>query len=526
MCYKKRFIMDIFVTNTLTGKKEKFVPRETGKVSMYVCGMTVQDYPHVGHARCYITFDMVKRFLTYLGYNVTHIQNYTDIDDKIIAKANVESLSAEEVAEKYKKAFEEDMNALGIIPANEYPLATKFIPQIINMIKTLIEKGYAYEVDGDVFFEVRKFKGYGKLSKRTLEEMRAGERVEVDERKNDPMDFALWKSSKPDEPFWESPWGNGRPGWHIECSAMSLEHLKSGFDIHGGGQDLIFPHHENEIAQSEAYSSSEPFVRYWLHNGFVNLTGEKMSKSLGNIINIRDLVKSYPAQIIRLFVLGTHYRSPIDFTEEGLLSAKSSLEGLLATSREAYSLIENKLQNDENNLQNQQISDIENFDLNLNKFKNSFENAMCDDFNTPLALSVLYEIKDSLNLFMKKFGTINNLSVKNGIKVGRDLLVALANVFGFDIDEKAVVVEFENIAIRVDEAIIKSKIDELPDRIDDLLTLSEMQRNKILDIVKLRLLVRKNKDYTLSDYIRNKLGEKNINLEDIKNGTRTFTSPW
>ncbi|MFW6113512.1 MAG: cysteine--tRNA ligase, partial [Actinomycetota bacterium] len=304
--------MNLKVYNTLTRKKDDFVPREEGKVSMYVCGPTVYNYIHVGNGRAYLVFDVIKRYLAYKGFEVFCVQNFTDVDDKIIKRSQEEGKSPHEIARVYEEAFLEDMSALNIEPPDVAPRATGTIQQMIDIVEGLVEKGHAYVVDGDVFFSVESFEEYGKLSGRTLEEMRAGERVEVDPRKRHPMDFALWKASKSGEPSWESPWGRGRPGWHIECSAMALKYLGMGFDIHGGGQDLIFPHHENEITQSEAYTGEKPFARYWLHNGFVNIREEKMSKSLGNIILVREILKRYEPDVVRLLSLQTHYRSPID----------------------------------------------------------------------------------------------------------------------------------------------------------------------------------------------------------------------
>lgn len=512
--------MSLKVTNTLTGKKEAFEPRKRGEVSMYVCGMTVQAFPHLGHARCYITFDVIKRYLIHLGYKVTHIQNYTDIDDKIIAKANQESITVAEVSSKYKKAYEQDMSKLNILPANDYPLATEHIPEIIDMIKGLIEGGFAYKIEGDVYFSVNAFSGYGKLSKRSLDEMRAGERVDIDPRKKDPMDFALWKSSKPEEPSWDSPWGKGRPGWHIECSAMSLKYLKSGFDIHGGGQDLIFPHHENEIAQSEAYSGTEPFVRYWLHNGFVNLTGEKMSKSTGNIVNLRQLLEQYPSQVIRLFVIGTHYRSPIDFTEDGLESARSSLEGLYAAARDSYGVTSNSEEQLNRN------NNREGFLIKANELETAFENAMQDDFNTAAALSEIYELKDQINLFLKTSGeSFSDFDVA-AIKQTRDKMVNLMDVFGLSADFKAWLINDKPILDK-SESDINALLDDLPFVLDPDFFENDTVENKIIEeLVLLRQAARHNKNWTLSDEIRNKLRYKNIIIEDIKGGTRIYLSPW
>ncbi|RLB63015.1 MAG: cysteine--tRNA ligase, partial [Deltaproteobacteria bacterium] len=316
--------MSLRVYNTMSGKKENFQPRVPGKVGMYVCGVTVYDYCHIGHARANIVFDIIYRYLQFSGYETTYVRNYTDVDDKIINRANERGITSQELAEEFITAFDEDMVSLGLIKPTHQPRATEYIQQIIEITQKLIEKGIAYEASGDVYYSVDKFPDYLKLSKRNMDDMLAGARVAPGEQKHNPMDFALWKTAKPGEPSWESPWGMGRPGWHIECSAMSSSLLGESFDIHGGGRDLIFPHHENEIAQSEG-ASGKPFVKYWLHNGFVNVDQEKMSKSLGNFFTIRDILKTYDAEVIRFFILSAHYRSPIDFSDHNLVEAQSGL---------------------------------------------------------------------------------------------------------------------------------------------------------------------------------------------------------
>src|SRR5512136_3124072 len=317
--------MPLRVYNTLSGGKEEFVPLRPGKVGMYVCGVTVYDYSHIGHARAYVAFDVILRYLRYLGYDVTYVRNYTDIDDKIIKRANSDGVPFYEISERFIKEFDRDMAELGVEVPDVQPKATEHLAEIISLVTTLIDKGYAYQAGGDVYFCVDKFASYLKLSKRNLEEMQAGARIEVDEKKRHPMDFALWKEAKAGEPFWDSPWGKGRPGWHIECSAMSLKYLGETLDIHGGGQDLIFPHHENEIAQSEA-ATGRPFVRYWLHNGFVNINAEKMSKSLGNFFTIREVLEKYDREVLRFFLLSAHYRSPLDFSDQNLTEAEAGME--------------------------------------------------------------------------------------------------------------------------------------------------------------------------------------------------------
>ncbi|HPU35217.1 MAG TPA: cysteine--tRNA ligase, partial [Bacillota bacterium] len=305
--------MEIY--NTLTRRKETFQPREPGKVYMYVCGPTTYNYIHLGNARPLVFFDTVRRYLLYKGYDVLYVQNFTDVDDKIINRAREEGEDPLSLARKYINEYFKDADALNVRRADRHPRVSDHMPDIVRVVEELVQKGFAYEVDGDVYFEVRKFPGYGKLSGRSLEDMQAGARVEVDSRKRDPMDFALWKAAKPGEPSWDSPWGPGRPGWHIECSVMSLKYLGPGFDIHGGGYDLVFPHHENEIAQSEA-ATGKPFVRYWMHNGFITVNEEKMSKSLGNFFLVRDILSRFSPEVVRFFLLSTHYRSPLDFDDE------------------------------------------------------------------------------------------------------------------------------------------------------------------------------------------------------------------
>jgi len=328
--------MTLSVFNTMGSRKEPFVPLVPGKVRMYVCGVTVYDLCHIGHARANVAFDIIVRYLRYAGYDVTYIRNFTDIDDKIIRKANQEGIPFTEVTRKYIDAFYEDFDRLGLLRPDVEPKATEHIPEIVALVALLVREGKAYEVGGDVYYSVKGFPGYGKLSGKNVEDLRAGARVDVDERKNDPLDFALWKASKPGEPAWESPWGPGRPGWHIECSAMSMKHLGETFDIHGGGKDLVFPHHENEIAQSEA-ATGKPFARYWLHNGFVNINNEKMSKSLGNFFTLRDVLAQVRPEVLRFFLASSHYRSPIDYSDQSLTEAKAGLDRLYRVKEKAES---------------------------------------------------------------------------------------------------------------------------------------------------------------------------------------------
>jgi cysteinyl-tRNA synthetase len=371
--------MGLQIYNTLSGKKEPFVPLKEGEVRMYVCGVTVYDSCHVGHARALLTFDVIYRYLRFLGYRVVFVRNFTDVDDKIIQRANKEGTTADVIAERYIREFYRDSAALGLLPPTHEPKATENIPEIIMLIRQLEEKGMAYGVNGDLFFPVDRFPGYGKLSKKKIEDLEAGARVEVDERKQSPIDFALWKASKEGEPFWESPWGRGRPGWHIECSAMSTKYLGQPFDIHGGGRDLIFPHHENEIAQSES-ASGLPFVRYWTHNGFLNIEQQKVSKSLGNIYTIQEILERYDGAALRHYFLGSHYRSPIDFSEQGLEEAEKGMERIYETMDRLDRIFPS------NGVKSPEPALLE-----------EFRREMDDDFNTPRAIALIFDEIRSLN---------------------------------------------------------------------------------------------------------------------------------
>ncbi|HXD95203.1 MAG TPA: cysteine--tRNA ligase [Candidatus Acidoferrum sp.] len=371
------------IHNTMARMKEELVPMTPGEIKMYSCGVTVYDLSHVGHARMLMVFDVISRYLRFAGYRVTFVRNFTDIDDKIIRRAGQEGTSAREVSERNIAAFEQDMAALGVLPPDIEPKATEHVPEMIGLIERLIARGYAYVVDGDVYFEVRRFPAYGKLSGKNLDELQAGARVEVDERKRDPRDFALWKSAKPGEPAWESPWGPGRPGWHIECSAMSVRYLGESFDIHGGGEDLIFPHHECELAQTEA-DTGKPFARYWVHNGMVNMGREKMSKSLGNTLTIRDLVARHDPAALRLFLLGTHYRSPLEWSEERVADSARALERL-------WRPIDDAAKHGASTPVAGQPLPPE-----LAAFRQRFLDAMDDDFNTPEALGALFDFSRAL----------------------------------------------------------------------------------------------------------------------------------
>ena len=452
---------------------------------MYVCGVTVYDLCHIGHARSMIVFDVIYRWLKASGYKVTYVRNFTDLDDKIIERAKREGVSFREIASRYIAEFYTDMDALGLERPQVEPKATEHLGEMIEMIKVLLSKGFAYEVDGDVYFSVESFPGYGRLSGRNLEEMMAGARIEPDPRKRNPLDFALWKASKPGEPAWESPWGKGRPGWHLECSVMSQKYLGESFDIHGGGQDLIFPHHENEIAQSEA-ATGRPFVRYWLHNGFVNIRGEKMSKSLGNVLTIRQLTSSHHPEVLKLFLLGRHYRSPIDYSEEALKEASRGLERLYGL----YLLAEESLEGDSPSLAERWNPVLE----RIKDFPSRFQEAMDDDFNTPQALSLLFELAREINRLKGKEPRVPR-EVAEGVK---EAILKVSEVLGLLSEEPR---EFF-------EASKRRRLQGVP------LSEEEIER-----LIASRTEARRRKDWEKADQIRDYLASFGIILEDTPQGT-------
>jgi len=379
--------------NTMTGRKETFIPRTEGTVLMYACGVTVYDHCHIGHARSAVVFDVIRQYLIYRGFDVTYVRNFTDVDDKIINRAREEGIPWNEVAEKYTASYYEDMDRLGVARADIEPRATDYIEEMVEIIRDLVDKGVAYEVDGDVYFAVSRFPEYGKLSGRKLDDMMAGARVDVNEAKRHPMDFALWKASKPGEPSWESPWGPGRPGWHIECSAMSIKHLGRGFDIHGGGADLIFPHHENELAQSEAHTG-EPFARYWVHNGFITIDKEKMSKSLGNFFTIKDILRRFDPEVVRFFLLSTQYRNPIEFSEEEMRQAEASVGRCYETLARMSAYPGHGAGRKSDPSAEEALRSL------LGRLRDLFREAMDDDVNTARALGYLFELIREINRYM------------------------------------------------------------------------------------------------------------------------------
>lgn len=402
---------DIQVYNTLTKEKEVFCPIEEGKVKMYVCGVTPYNHPHIGNARPFVTWDVIHRFLEYIGYDVTHIQNFTDVDDKIIHAARMAESDWYVVSGEYIKAYFEAMDQLNVKRVNHYPRVSDHMDEIINMVERLIKKGHAYELNGDVYYDISTFETYGKLSGRDAEEMLAGARVQVNDEKRNPGDFALWKAAKEGEPSWESPWGNGRPGWHIECSAMSIKYLGDTFDFHGGGSDLIFPHHENEIAQSEG-CTGHPFVHYWLHNGFITINQEKMSKSLDNFFLVRDILETYSADALRYFLISTHYRSPLDFSDERLAEATRSLERLMGAVQKAQ-----QLQYSAGTSSNEAAQELQKVTCET---KEGFMNAMSDDFNTALAIGELFTLVKALNVYMTTTSEYDKETLTQALEVLKD----------------------------------------------------------------------------------------------------------
>ena len=477
--------MSLKIYNTLTRRKEDFVPQQAGKVRFYACGPTVYDYFHIGNARPFVTFDVFRRYLMYRGYQVLYVQNITDVDDKIIQKANAEGISAAEVAQRYARAYLEDIQKLKILPADVNPRATAHIDEMLALVKKLVEKGYAYVVDGDVYYDVSRFKDYGKLSGKKIDELQAGARIDVDERKRNPLDFALWKAAKPGEPWWESPWGRGRPGWHIECSAMSMKYLGDTLDIHAGGEDLIFPHHENEIAQSEA-ATGKPFAHYWLHIGFLQIQGEKMSKSLGNFLTAREVVKRHKPEAVRLFFLQKHYRSPINYSEDILAETESALERFLNMLDKILRVVEDLTVHRRPEVE--RLDDQEKQVLEAAQgHKLAFIENMDDDFNTAGALGHLFDLAKMANRILEKEkitpGEKEILRFVYWTFQEFDIFLGL-----FEMEEETGV-ETETFA-----------------QVVDLL-------------LQIRSDLRAKKEWELADRIRNQLKEIGIQIEDRKEGT-------
>ncbi len=462
--------MPIQLFNTLTRKKETFKPIEEGKVRMYVCGPTVYNYIHIGNARPAIVFDTVRRYLEYVGYEVKYVLNFTDVDDKIIKVANELGEEVPQLAERFINAYKEDIHAFHVKEADHHPRVTETMDDIIAFIKGLIDKGYAYEAEGDVYFKTRAFESYGKLSHQSVDELRVGARIDVGEKKSDPLDFVLWKQAKPNEISWDSPGGKGRPGWHIECSTMAKKYLGDTIDIHAGGQDLTFPHHENEIAQSEALNGKS-FANYWMHNGYININNEKMSKSLGNFVLVHDIIKEHDPNVLRFFMLSVHYRHPINYSNSLLESAKNGLDRIKTTIT---------------NLEHRQHSSTDLTENNevwldkLHEHKQRFFDEMNDDFNTANAISVLFDLAREGNLYLQECHTSSDV-IEQFLQAFHDLLGILGVVF-----------DQEN----------------------------ELLDEEIEQLIAKRIEARKNKDFALADQIRDELKEKNIILEDTPQGTR------
>ena len=456
--------------NSLTRQKEEFKPMKPGEVKIYACGPTVYDFFHIGNARPFIVFDALRRYFEYCGYTVKFVQNFTDIDDKMIKRANEEGITVKELADRFIGEYEIDAKGLGIEEATVHPRATENIAEIIALVQKLIEEGYAYEVDGDVYYSTKKLDGYGKLSHQPLEDLEAGARISVDERKRDAMDFALWKAQKPGEPAWESPWGMGRPGWHIECSAMATKYLGETIDIHAGGKDLIFPHHENEIAQSEA-ASGKPFAHYWLHNGYINIDNVKMSKSKGNFFTVRDIVKEFDYEVIRFFMLSAHYRSPINFSRDLLAQAQNALERLYNCREKVEFFLENAVDGGE--AADSALTEA------VGRIKDEFRAAMDDDINTAGALAALFDLSRTINSALDAAQQPS----KQAAQLAHQTFMELASVLG---------------------VLQKREEDTLDSEVEALIA----QRTE----------ARKNKDFAAADAIRDKLTQMGIILKDTPNG--------
>ncbi len=473
--------MALKVYNTISGRKEDFAPVTEGEVKLYVCGVTVYDHCHIGHARSAIVFDTIYRYLRSKGFNTTYVRNFTDIDDKIIRRSHAENIPWREVGETYIRSFYEDMDALGVLRPDREPRATEHIADMIALVETLINKGHAYNVDGDVYFSVDSFRDYGQLSGRPLEEMVAGARVEVDEKKKNPLDFALWKASKEGEPSWDAPFGAGRPGWHIECSAMSTLYLGNPFDIHGGGKDLVFPHHENEKAQTEA-ATGKKFVNYWVHNGFVNIDREKMSKSIGNTLLIKDFLKEYHPEVLRLFYLSNHYRSPVDYSSQSIEDVNTALHRLYYTRERALEAQKGKTFEARPYPQADEIA-------------RKFTEAMDDDFNSALALSHVFELSKEINRMVDE----KDESAAALIASAEAVYESLAGILGLLGDNLASLESREKVRhlarMGLDVSFVEGAIND-------------------------RVEARKNKNFQKADEIRNMLADKGIMLLDTPKGTQ------
>jgi cysteinyl-tRNA synthetase len=458
------------VYNTMTRKKEELVPINEGVINIYACGPTVYNYIHIGNARPICSFDVLRRYLTFRGYKVKYVQNFTDVDDKIIKKANEEGVSSLEVSEKYIAEYKKDAHGLNVMDADIHPKVTENMDIIIDIVKTLVDKGYAYESNGDVYFRTTKFKEYGKLSHMPIEDLQAGARIDVSEHKENPLDFAVWKSAKPNEPYWESPWGKGRPGWHIECSAMSRHYIGDTLDIHCGGQDLIFPHHENEIAQSEC-ATGKPLANYWIHNGYINVDNVKMSKSLGNFFTVRDVAEKYGYEVIRYMMVQAHYRSPINYCKDLLDACKSSLDRLY----NCRDTLDRAIANAKSGAISPEV------EKTFNTREEQFINAMEDDLNTADAISYIFELVRDLNTM-----SADGVATKEELQKGAELFDTLTGILGIVYNRK--------------------KEDEIP--------------QEILDLAEQRKVARKEKNFALADELRNRISELGYVIEETRQGTK------
>ena len=523
------------VYNTLSGKKEELETLEPNKIKMYVCGPTTYNYIHLGNARPLVVFDTLRRYLAYRGYEVTYVQNFTDVDDKIIRRGREEGENALELAERYINEYFKDADALNILRAGIHPQVSRHIGDIVNAISILIAKGFAYAVDGDVYYRVKAFKDYGKLSGRSLEDMLAGARVEVDERKEEAADFALWKAAKPGEPSWDSPWGQGRPGWHIECSVMANKYLGDTIDIHGGGNDLIFPHHENEIAQAEALTG-KPFVRYWMHNGFITVNSEKMSKSLGNFFLLRDVLDKYPADVVRFYLIATHYRSPLDFDDGKLEEARKALGRLKTTL-----ILVNEFQRENCHLDEKIEGEALKLSQAVTDLQQEFIAALDDDFNTARALGSLFEISHRINNYLAS-AQPDNARDQAVIAKTASIFKELGEVLGIFMDprqdESAGVEKILNIIAELRQSARQEKDYQLADDIRDFLGAMGIASEDTPDgtrfryesppglnllmeeLIALRSSFKSKKQYAKADYIRDSLQKAGIVLEDTGKGAR------
>jgi len=489
--------MPLRIYNTLRRSKEEFGPLTKGRVRMYVCGVTVYDRCHIGHARANVVFDIIYRYLKHSGYEVHFVRNFTDVDDKIIKRSNELGLPWQELTQKYIGEFTRDMTALGNVSPSLEPKATEHIPQMIDLIETLIKKGMAYVVEGDVFYRVREFKDYGKLSKKNIEDLESGARVEVMESKADPLDFALWKAAKPGEPSWDSPWGKGRPGWHIECSAMSMKYLGESFDIHGGGRDLIFPHHENEIAQSEG-ATGRPFVKYWLHNGFVNINADKMSKSQGNILAVQDVLKAHDWEAVRAFLVSVHYRSPIDFSEQNLIDSREALERFYSTVKRVKEYLSAPPPKEKPLPLDVPLDLAE----KIQSLLTQFEEAMDDDFNTAMVLGSLFETVRAMNKLLDQAGEMRPQWLEPLCRLFLETCEKIHSVLGcLGTDSEGFFRRFQ------ERAALQTGIGEA----------------EILQKIEERKQARLAKDFKKADAVRHELLNKGIVLKDRPDGTTEWS---